>query len=57
MIQVNETLNISSEDFFDCITESVINDIQASTGKSIAKTDINGYTYYKTLKNKLGGGR
>lgn len=56
MIEIKERLNVSAEDFFSKIEESVIYDIEQSTGKKMVASDIrNGFKYTKNLKNKLGG--
>lgn len=55
MIEVKERLNVSARDFFSKIEESVIYDIEQSTGKKLVVRDIyNGFKYKKNLKNKLG---
>ncbi len=55
MIEVKERLNVSAKDFFSKIEESVIYDIEKSTGKKLVPRDIyNGFKYTKNLKNKLG---
>ena len=55
MIEVKERLNVSAKDFFSKLEESVIYDIEKSTGKKLVPRDIyNGFKYTKNLKNKLG---
>ena len=55
MIEVVRTLNVSANDFFDKIAESVAYDISAETGKNIKPSQIHkGYTYTKKLSSKMG---
>lgn len=55
MVEVNEKLYISAEDFFDSIAESVAYDIGEATGKKVrAKQIKKGYSYVKQMKNKVG---
>ena len=56
MIEVKERLNVSAKDFFSKIEESVIYDIEKSTGKKLVPRDIyNGFKYTKNLKNYFSG--
>lgn len=55
MVEVNERLYVSAEDFFTQIAESIAYDIKESTGKNIRTSQLHkGYSYTKTLKNKVG---
>lgn len=54
MIKLTKSLAISSTDFFDYITKSILADIEKSTNKKLSKESLNGYAYDKILKNKLG---
>jgi len=54
-MEVNLDLDVNKEDFFEFIYQSIIKDIEASTGSKLSKEDIiQGYKYDKKLKNKLG---
>lgn len=54
-MEVNLDLDVNKEEFFEFIYESIIKDIEESTGKKLSKEDIiQGYKYDKNLKNKLG---
>lgn len=54
-MEVSVDLNVSKEDFFDFLYESVINDIKESTGKIISRDKVaKGYTYEKNVKNNKG---
>ncbi len=55
MIEVKEKLYVDIQDFFHKIEESVIYDIEQSTGKKMIAKDIKkGFRYTKKMKNKLG---
>lgn len=55
MVEVNEKLYITAEDFFTQLTESIAYDITESTGKKVlAKQVHKGYSYHKQMKNKVG---
>ncbi|NBI07205.1 DUF3284 domain-containing protein [Senegalia massiliensis] len=54
-MEVNLDLDVNKEEFFEFIYESIIKDIEESTGKKLSKEDIiQSYKYDKNLKNKLG---
>ena len=54
-MEVNLLLNVTSEEFFDFLYESIINDIKESTNKTVTRKDIKGgYRYKKEMKNKMG---
>lgn len=54
MVEVNEKLYVSAEDFFNSIAESVAYDISESTGKKIRPKQIKkSYQYTKVMKNKV----
>lgn len=55
MVEVVRTLNVSAEDFFDKIAESVAYDISTETGKNVRPAQIHkGMTYTKKLSSKMG---
>lgn len=55
MIQIEEKLKVTAEEFFERITASVIYDIEQSADKKIKPEDIyEGYVYKKGMKNKVG---
>lgn len=52
---VKEHLNVSAEDFFDRIVDSVAYDASQAKGVTVASTRIRGgYSYEKVMSNKLG---
>ena len=51
MIEVTKILNISAQDFFDVIEESLYNDMQKTSNQVNIES---GMSYKKNLKNKLG---
>lgn len=54
MVEVQEKLYVSAEDFFNCVAESVAYDISDITGKKTRVKQIHkGFTYNKTMKNKV----
>lgn len=54
MVEVQEKLYVSAEDFFNCVAESVAYDISDITGKKTRAKQIHkGYTYTKVMKNKV----
>lgn len=55
MVEVNELLRVSAEDFFDQVAQSIAYDITESTGKNVRVSQLHkGYSYTKKLKNKVG---
>lgn len=55
MVQVQELLYVEAADFFKHIAESVAYDISEATGKNVRVKQIHpGFTYKKTMKNKVG---
>ncbi|MBS4535457.1 DUF3284 domain-containing protein [Clostridium sp. D2Q-14] len=54
-MQVSLDLDVTKEEFFEFINDSLLQDIKTSTNREVSKEDIKkGYTYEKELKNKLG---
>ena len=54
MVEVQEKLYVSAEDFFNCVAESVAYDIADITGKKTRVNQIHkGFTYTKVMKNKV----
>lgn len=54
MVEVQEKLYVSAQDFFNCVAESVAYDISDITGKNTRIKQIHkGFTYTKTMKNKV----
>lgn len=54
MVEVQEKLYVSAEDFFNCVAESVAYDIADITGKKTRIKQIHkGFTYTKVMKNKV----
>lgn len=55
MVEVNELLHVSAEDFFAQIAKSVAYDAQESTGKKVRPSHLRkGFSYTKKMKNKTG---
>lgn len=55
MVEVNEKLYVTAEDFFTQLAESIAYDVSESTGKKIRPKQLHkGYSYHKTMKNKVG---
>lgn len=55
MVEVNELLHVSAEDFFKQIAQSVAYDAQEATGKNIRPSQLRkGFSYTKKMKNKVG---
>lgn len=55
MVQVEEKLDVTAEDFFERIADSVLYDIKDSVGKEISREELcKGYRYVKDMKNKVG---
>lgn len=54
MVEVQEKLYVSAEDFFNCVAESVAYDISDITGKKTRVKQLHkGLTYTKVMKNKV----
>jgi hypothetical protein len=55
-MEVNIALDITPEEFFDSIANSLEYDIKESTGKRVKFANLKkGYNYTKKLKSKMGG--
>ncbi|MGO1368484.1 MAG: DUF3284 domain-containing protein [Senegalia sp. (in: firmicutes)] len=54
-MKVSLDLQVSKEEFFDFLYNSVIKDVKESTGKDLSKEDIvEGFKYEKILKTRVG---
>ncbi len=49
---VNRILNSTTKEFFELLEKAIIDDVQSSTNKTIAKVK-EGFKYKKTLSNKM----
>lgn len=54
-MQIKEMLYVNADTFFDQLTKEVIYDIHVSTNKNVREKQLKkGYSYFKTMKNKIG---
>ena len=54
-MELKVNMDVSADEFFNVLAESIIYDIKESTNKTITRDKIRkGYSYTKTLKTRLG---
>lgn len=54
-MEVDARLNVSSEEFFDFLKQSIVSDVNEHTDEAIGVENLHkGFTYWKNLKNKVG---
>lgn len=55
-MELTKHLRVTPEEFFDQIEESVIEDIEDATGKTVSRGRLNGYKYKKRASGGSKGG-
>ncbi len=54
-MDITKKLNVSAEDFFNKIVDSVVYDVKHSVGRKVSyETMKDGFSYKKTLSNRFG---